>query len=210
MRRSIQLCGQHVDQPGHICAFFDSRDEEYETLLPYFKEGVDAGEQVLNVLDADRVTDHCERLEAGGIPIDDGRVQVASSEETYIAGGSFDIERMVDFVTEALRNAAAKGHFVRTAGWMDWVYRQPPGTERLMEYEARMNLLVPTFDCTFMCVYDLSKVSGDTLIDIMSTHPYVILRGQIRRNPFFIRPEEYLRELVEHERHASDSIDEVS
>jgi hypothetical protein len=86
---------------------------------------------------------------------------------------------------------------------MDWVYRQPPGTERLMEYEARMNLLVPTFDCTFMCLYDLSKVSGDTLIDIMSTHPYVILRGQIRRNPFFIRPEEYLRELVENERRSS-------
>ena len=210
MRRSIQLCGQHVDQPGHICAFFDSREEEYDTLLPYFKEGVDAGEQVLNVLDADRLTDHCERLEAGGIPIDDGRVQVASSEETYIAGGSFDIERMVSFVTEALRNAASKGHCVRTAGWMDWVYRQPPGTERLMEYEARMNLLVPTFDCTFMCVYDLSKVNGDTLIDIMSTHPYVILRGQIRRNPFFIRPEDYLRELVEHERQSPHSIDEVS
>jgi hypothetical protein len=203
MRRSIHLCGQNVDQPGHICAFFDSREEEYDTLLPYFKEGVEAGEQVLNVLDAERLPDHCERLEAGGIPIDDGRVQVASSEETYIAGGSFDIERMVSFVTDAVRNAAASGKLVRTAGWMDWVYRQPPGTERLMEYEARMNLLVPTFDCTFMCVYDLSKVSGDTLIDIMSTHPYVILRGQIRRNPFFIRPEEYLRELVENERRSS-------
>ena len=205
MRRSIHLCGQNVDQPGHICAFFDSREEEYDTLLPYFKEGVDAGEQVLNVLDAERLADHCERLEAGGIPIDDGRVQLASSEETYVAGGSFDMERMVNFVTDAVRNAAASGRCVRTAGWMDWVYRQPPGTERLMEYEARMNLLVPTFDCTFMCVYDLSKVNGDTLIDIMSTHPYVILRGQIRRNPFFIRPEEYLRELVEHEGRTSQS-----
>ena len=209
MSRSIHLCGQDVDQPGHICAFFDSRDEEYETLVPYFREGVDAGEQVLNVLDAARLTDHCERLEAGGIPIDDGRVQVASSEETYIAGGRFDMERMANFVSETLRNAAAQGRRVRTAGWMDWVYRQPPGTDRLMEYEARMNLLVPTFDCTFMCVYDLSKVNGDTLIDIMSTHPYVILRGAVRRNPFFIRPEDYLRELVENERRTSQSVETI-
>lgn len=205
MRRSIHLCGQHVDQPGHICAFFDSRDEEYDTLLPYFREGVDAGEQVLNVLDATRLDDHRERLEAGGVPTTNGRLQMASSEETYLAGGRFDMERMVGFVSDALRSAAAEGRYVRTAGWMDWVYRDPPGTEQLMEYEARMNLLVPTFDCTFMCVYDLSKVNGNTLIDIMSTHPYVILRGQIRRNPFYIRPEDYLRELVESESQSSES-----
>src|SRR5215472_11813236 len=107
MRRSIHLCGQDVDQPGHICAFFDSREEEYDTLLPYFKEGVEAGEQVLNVLDAARLTDHCERLEAGGVPVDDAQVRVASSEETYVAGGFFDMERMVNFVSEALRQAAA-------------------------------------------------------------------------------------------------------
>lgn len=131
MRRSIHLCGQDVDQPGHICAFFDSRDEEYETLLPYFREGVDGGEQVLNVLDAARLPEHCERLEAGGIPIDDERLRVASSEETYVAGGAFDMERMVNFVSDALRSAAAEGRLVRTAGWMDWVYRELPGTERL-------------------------------------------------------------------------------
>lgn len=209
MRRSIHLCGQDVDQPGHICAFFDSRDEEYDTLLPYFKEGVDAGEQVLNVLDASRLGDHRSRLEAAGIPTFDGRVQMASSEETYLEGGRFDMERMVNFVSDTLRSAAAEGRFVRTAGWMDWVYRDPPGTEQLMEYEARMNLLVPTFDCTFMCVYDLSKVNGSTLIDIMSTHPYVILRGQIRRNPFYIRPEDYLRELVESESDSAESAEMI-
>src|ERR687896_2085200 len=67
-RRSIRLCGQEIDQPGHICAFFDSRDEEYETLIPYFRDGVDAGEQVLNVLDEARLRDHRDRLEAGGGP----------------------------------------------------------------------------------------------------------------------------------------------
>jgi hypothetical protein len=195
-RRSIHLCGEEIEQPGHICAFFTSRDEEYETLIPYLKDGVDAGEQVLNVLDEDRMGDHRARLETAGVWRNDGTLAVASSEETYLPGGRFEMERMVGFVRERLVEAAAHGRCVRTAGWMDWMSREAPGTEQAMEYEARMNLLVPTFDCTFMCVYDLTKLQGETVVDILATHPYVILRGQIRRNPFYVPPEIYLRDLL--------------
>jgi hypothetical protein len=193
---SIRLCGQEIDRPGHVCAFFTSRDEEYETLIPYLKDGVEAGEQVLNVLDEARLSDHRARLEAAGLPTSGSNVVIASSEETYLAGGRFDIERMVGFVRDALVQARAEGRCVRTAGWMDWMQRAAPGTERTMEYEARMNLLVPTFDCTFMCVYDLSRLDGGTVVDIMATHPYVVLRGQIRQNPFYVPPELYLAEVL--------------
>lgn len=65
-----------------------------------------------------------------------------------------------------------------------------------MEYETRMNLLVPDFDCTFMCVYDLARLPGEMVVDIMATHPYVILRGRVRANPFFVPPATYLEELL--------------
>jgi hypothetical protein len=194
-RRSIRLCGQEIDQPGHICAFFSSRDEEYETLIPYLKDGVNAGEQVLNVLDEDRLRDHRARLEAGGMSVDDGRLVVSSSEDTYLAGGHFDMARMVGFVRDHLAESAADGRCVRTAGWMDWISRELPGTEHVMEYEARMNLLVPTFDCTFMCVYDQTKLRGELVVDILATHPYVVLGSRVRQNPFYIPPEVYLKEL---------------
>jgi hypothetical protein len=193
---SIRLCGQEIDQPGHVCAFFNSRDEEYETLIPYLADGVAAGEQVVNVVDQARLHDHRARLTSAGLPLDDGSVAVSTSEDTYLAGGRFDMERMVDFVRTHLADAAEEGRRVRTAGWMDWLHGEAPGTERAMEYEARMNLLVPTFQCTFMCIYDLSKLEGATVVDIMATHPYVILKGQIRRNSFYIPPEIYLDELL--------------
>lgn len=195
-RSSIRLCDQDISKPGHICAFFTSRDEEYETLIPYLEQGVAEGEDVLNVLDAARLRGHRQRLTAAGLPLDDGRITIASSEETYLQGGSFNMERMVAFVRDRLGESAARGRTVRTAGWMDWLHREAPGSERVMEYEARMNLLVPTFDCTFMCVYDLSRLSGGMVADIIATHPYVILRGRIRENPFYVPPEIYLRELL--------------
>jgi hypothetical protein len=57
-RRPIRLGGEEVDRPGHICAFFDSRDEEYAALIPYFRDGLDADEQVVTVMDESCLADH--------------------------------------------------------------------------------------------------------------------------------------------------------
>lgn len=198
--RAIHLCGQAIDGPGHICAFFTSRDEEYDTLVPYFAEGIEGGENVLNVVDADRMREHRERIESAGLSTHDEQFSISTSEDTYLRGGRFEMERMVSFVEENLKSAAAAGRCVRTAGWMDWVHRDAPGTDRAIEYEARMNLLLPNFDCTFVCVYDLAKLKGEMVVDIMATHPYVILKGQLRKNSFFVPPEIYLRELLEKRR----------
>jgi hypothetical protein len=199
---TVRLCGQDVHRPGHICAFFDSRDSEYEVLLPYFKEGVDLGEDVLNVLDTDRLDDHRARLRGVGIRPEAGEVVVAAAEETYLTDGVFDMERMAGFVEDTVANAKANGRRVRTAGWMGWLQDGAPGTDRAMEYEARMNLLVPKYDCTFMCVYDLAQLGGPAIIDIMATHPWMILNGQIRQNSRYVPPEIYLEQVLSGKRPA--------
>lgn len=193
---TVSLCGEHIERPGHICAFFDSREQEYQTLIPYFREGVDAGEQVLNIVDRERYDDHVGRLTAGGLNVDPGGVNVRTSEDTYLEHGRFDIEKMCLLIQETLEEARANGKRVRTAGVMDWMVRGAPGTERALEYEARMNLLVPAYDCTFMCVYDLARLDGKTVVDILATHHFAIFKGQVRKNPFFIAPEIYLKELL--------------
>jgi hypothetical protein len=193
---TVNLCGQSLDRPGHICAFFDSREQEYETLIPYFRDGVNEGELVFNIVDRSRFDDHVGRLGAGGLVLDQGAMSVRTSEETYLEGGAFDMEKMCDFIHDRLAEAQTAGKRVRTAGAMDWIGRDAPGTERAMEYEVRMNFLVPKFDCTFMCVYDISALSGETVVDILATHHYAIINGRIRENAFFIPPEVYLEQLL--------------
>jgi hypothetical protein len=195
-QETVHLCGEHLPRPGHVCAFFDSREQEYSVVLPYLREGVLAGEDVLNVLDADRLDDHRSRLAAADIRLDDGRVSIASAEETYLDDGRFDMERMSAFVEDTVATSRAQGRRVRTAGWMGWMQAEAPGCDRVMEYESRMNLLVPKYDCTFLCVYDLAQLGGPTVVGIISTHPWVILNGQIRRNPKYIPPEIYLADVL--------------
>jgi hypothetical protein len=195
---SVTICGRSLGRPGHLCAFFDSREQEYDVLAPFYKEGLDAGEEVINIVDAHRHDDHCRRLARYEIPVEQaitaGALKVLTAEDTYTAGGRFDAQRMYDLLQTALVEARHHGRRVRASGIMDWSRKGTPGTEALMEYEARVNVLVPMYDCTLMCVYDIASISGQEMMDILLTHPFVVNRRRVLENPYYVAPIDLLKE----------------
>jgi hypothetical protein len=197
-RPNVTICGRSLESPGHICAFFDSREQQYDVLAPYYKEGLDSGEEVITIVDTDEHEAHCKHMHVRGIPVDAamdaGVLKVFTAENTYTAGGRFEATRMYDLLQGALADAKRSGRRVRTSGVMDWSSRGAPGTEELMDYEARVNVLVPLYDCTLLCVYDLAKITGEMMMDILSTHPYVIHRRRVLHNPYYITPIDVLKE----------------
>ncbi|HEX4684562.1 MAG TPA: MEDS domain-containing protein [Gemmatimonadaceae bacterium] len=198
--RTVTLCGRALEEPGHICAFFDSRHEEYEILVPYYKEGIELDEQVINIVDSHRHNDHCRRLAAQGIDVkaatEDGRLAVLTAEETYIKGGRFGAQRMYDMLQGALADAERSGRRVRTSGVMDWALHGAAGVEELMEYESKVNFLVPKYDCTLLCVYDINEINGRMMMEILSTHPYIIHNRRIRENQYYVKPIDRLRQVL--------------
>jgi hypothetical protein len=80
---------------------------------------------------------------------------------------------------------------------MDWLYLDKPALNNLVEYEARLNQVLSRYNAPVICNYDLSKVSASVAMDIMRTHPFVIIGGLLRENPFFVPPEEFLEEMRE-------------
>jgi hypothetical protein len=46
-----------------------------------------------------------------------------------------------------------------------------------------------------ICTYDLSRHSGAFIVDVMRTHPMVLIGGILQENPFYVLPEEFLQEL---------------
>jgi hypothetical protein len=72
--------------PQHVCAFFDSRDEQYQLLNPYFREGLDGGEEVVTIVESAFSEEHARRMRAGGVPVDAataaGQLKLLASEQT--------------------------------------------------------------------------------------------------------------------------------
>lgn len=80
---------------------------------------------------------------------------------------------------------------------MDWLFVDQAAMKNLVEHEARLNGLLSKYDDPVVCNYDSSKLGASVAMDLMRTHPIIIVGGLLRKDPFFVRPEQFLDELRE-------------
>jgi hypothetical protein len=80
---------------------------------------------------------------------------------------------------------------------MEWALLDKPGVENLVEYETRLNYVLPKYDDIVICAYDLSKLGATVVMDALRTHPAVIIGGLLEENPFFVPPDRFLLEIRE-------------
>ena len=199
---SIRLAGSELREIRHVCAFFHSDDEEYRVLLPFIKDGLECGDKAVHVVNPDQRHDHLQRLAAIGIDStvaeQSGQLEVRINTEAYLRDGRFDKDRMLA-AFEQMASGNAKGGFPlsRICCRMDWAVEDRSHIDDLIEFESRVNDVWRRHDDAVICTYHLSKFGGDTVIDIMRTHPMIIIGGILQHNPFFVSPEEFLPEIRE-------------
>lgn len=198
----ISLAGSQLGDVRHVCAFFNSDEEEYRVLLPFIKDGVECGDKAVHVLDPGQHHAHLQRLAAAGIDATAaqhrGQFELRSNTETYLHDGHFDQDRMLEFFEQLASGNPNSGYPIsRIVCRMDWAADGRSHVDDVVEFESRVNDVWADHDDAVICTYDLAKFAGDTVIDIMRTHPMIIIGGILQHNPFFVPPEKFLREIRE-------------
>src|SRR5580692_2588551 len=196
----ISFAGSQLAETRHVCAFFNSDEEEYRVLLPFIKDGFECGHKAVHVVNAHQRSDHMKRLMAAGIDPEaaerSGQLSVRANTEIYLRDGQFDKDRMLQaFDQIASGNAPGGFPLSRIVCRMDWAAEDRSHVDNLIEFESRVNEVWNRHDDAVICTYHLGKFGGDTVVDIMRTHPMVIIGGILQQNPFFVPPQEFLSEL---------------
>ncbi len=94
-------------------------------------------------------------------------------------------------------NTAGPFPLSRIVCHMDWAGAEPSQMMELVEFESRVNEVWQRHDDVVICTYNLSKFGGEAVVDIMRTHPMIIIGGMIQQNPFYVPPEVFLKEFRE-------------
>lgn len=179
----------------HACAFVNGSDEERAVIDPFFFEGLKRREKAVYIVDPQQRDAHEARLRAGS-PDSADLVDVTTWNEAHLKGGSFDQERMMAALEDLIRDHAATGQPpMRLVGQMEWIFAKPPGIEQLVEYEASVNEVLNRGKTPTVCVYDVRKLSGALLMDLLRAHPLTVMNGVLHENPFYTPAEELLAEL---------------
>jgi hypothetical protein len=204
--KPVRLAGSALNRSCHVCAFFHSKEEEYRVLMPFIKDGFENGDRAFHVVSASHRPEHLRRLAQEGIDVlaaeANGLLEVRRWDEAYIKDNYFDQYRMIETIKEALEPAKKQpGKVTRLVANMEWALEDLPGVHDIVEYETRLNHVLPEYHDPVICTYDLSRFDASVVIDIMRTHPMVIVGGILQENPFFVPPDEMLKELTERARH---------
>lgn len=196
----LSLAGTPIEH-FHVCAFFDSREQEYDVLIPFFREALDQGEKSIHILDPATLTEHRNRLTSGGIDTHAceacGQLELQSWQGVYLdENGAFEKDRMLATLDAVCKEATEAGYpRVRIMGNMDWAFRGAAVSKDLLAYEAEVNEVLSKNRQPAICVYDIAKLNGSMMMDLLRTHPLTLINGIVQENPFYTPATEMLEEL---------------
>lgn len=183
----------------HLCLIYETQEEQFSAVLPFIKLGLERGEKCIYVADDNTAAMVIDGMKAKGIDTDtavkSGKLVIVSKQETYLKQGYFDPDWMIDFLKRATDEAKASGFSaLRVTGEMTWVLSENPGTERIMEYEAKLNYFFAENDALAICQYNRNRFSPEVIKNVLATHPLVIYGGMVCRNFYYVPPDDFLAE----------------
>ena len=193
---SLGIPGVGVVSPGtHFCALYSGPAERDRLLYPFLEEGLRRGDKCLCLIDDVEPT--LVRDRAVGQPGPEysrrsAQLDIERASDTYLRSGEFSVEDMMSFLSESV-DAAIGDDFdlLRAAGEMSWVLPGPPGWNDLVRYESAVSQAVDQMPAILMCLYDLQKFGADMLVDVLSTHPKVLLDRTVIDNPNYADPTDH-------------------
>jgi hypothetical protein len=186
-------------EPGdHVCALFFGNEERDEIIRPFLGTGLDAGDKCIAIIHSPEPAEVVEGLAKSlNVDVDEyvarEQLQVMRPSETYLRSGSFATEDMISFFDEVVTAATGSGAypFARITGETTWLFDEPPGAEDFLDYESQLNDFVPKHPQVVLCLYDLQRFGGGMVVDLLRTHPKLLLGGLLLDNPNYMSPEEY-------------------
>jgi DcmR-like sensory protein len=198
--RTVQLAGSTWHYPCHVCGFFNSREEEFRVLMPFLKEGFEDGDKVFQILAKEHCGERRRQVEDMGVDVGaaerSGQLDIRPWEEAHLRGGRFNQDAMLALLDEAMTGAKAQGFpLIRLWANMEWALEDLPGVHDIVEYESRFNDILPKHNGVVVCTYDLTRFSASIMMDVLRTHPLVIMGGVLLENPFYVPPDDLLSEL---------------
>jgi hypothetical protein len=181
------ICGTALSGRRHVCAFFSDPVAAYPVMGPYVREGITRHERVLNVIPTGARELHTSRLAAERVAVEDaelsGQLIVKTWDESYLSGGRFAPDEMLQRVIEAVRSAHNDAYRrLRCWGDMSWA-KAPQHVDEALRYERECDVLSMRFpDDVFVCCYDPQKLPGRVVAELASIHPLVIFDGTLYEN----------------------------
>jgi DNA-binding CsgD family transcriptional regulator len=182
--------GVNVEPGDHVCFFYSGVEQRDAVLLPYLREGVDAGEKCMCAIDSvdpATITARVAESVSADRPLVAELLSVHRAHEVYLRNGRFSKDVVISYLDAVMMSLTRDQQFplVRGAGEMTWVLGEQVGVEELFDYEHAINFVAPKYPQVLLCMYDISRFGEQMLINAIKTHPKLLIGEALVESPLY-------------------------
>jgi signal transduction histidine kinase len=164
----------------HLCLFYDSINDYFDIIKPYFKTGLENNEFCVWVIPKEFEMEKALEILQTAIPNLDcyrrkGQIEILQYSECYLNKGRFDGNAVITNWRNKLDKALSAGFDgLRVEGDTSWV-----GTNRwrlFMDYESKVDNEMSNKKILAICSYPLKKIGAREIIDVIENHKFALIR----------------------------------
>jgi signal transduction histidine kinase len=168
----------------HFCHFYETRDDLLETLLPFFKAGLERNEFCAWVVSEPLTEAEVWQALDRAVPgldryVSDHSIEVLNARDVYLAGGEIDLHRIIGNWSDKLKGARSRGYEgIRVSGNTAWLEQKQ--WRDFMEYEAELNRGIIDLPMLVLCTYPLMTSGACEFLDVAGTHQFAVAKRRGR------------------------------
>ncbi|HTE76673.1 MAG TPA: MEDS domain-containing protein [Xanthobacteraceae bacterium] len=158
----------------HLCLFYETKQDLLDTMVPYFRAGLENKEFCLWILQPSITRQDALEALRRGIPdfdryLSKGAIELIPQDEWYTEHGKFELAAVVQRFREQLEQATSNGYVgLRANGSSAWLQRTDLTT--FGEYEKRLDDAIADTKMIVVCSFSLQDSNSALVFDAARAH----------------------------------------
>lgn len=165
---------------SHFCHFYSTAEDLADSLVPYFKAGLEHNEQCLWITSEPFGVEDAKAALRTALPrlesyLQEGRIDILDYREWYRRSAQHDIEGILQGWLEHKERALARGRTgLRLTGNTFWL--EAKDWQGFIEYENRVNEVFREHEIIAQCSYCLHRCEPEGILDVVRNHQFAVAR----------------------------------
>ena len=180
LRRSgVELIGD-VPWGTHFCQFYNTKTDLLDTLVPYFKAGLEGNEFCMWVTAEPLLENAAKKAMKKTIPgfskyVESGQIEIISYKDWYLKDGGFNSDRVLQGWVDKLE-AALKACFSGIRLTVNTFCLEKEQCDAFTSYEEAVNKVLGRYKMVALCTYCLDKCNANEIVDVVKNHQFALIK----------------------------------
>jgi signal transduction histidine kinase len=171
-----------LDWGTHYCQLYRTQEDLVQVLVPFFRTGLEAGEQCLWITAQPLPAQEAKRALRREIPdlesrLARGQIEIIDHADWYTRTGHLNVDEVIAAWLIREQHALESGYSgLRLSGNTFWLERDD--WESFSQYEAAVHAAFADRRIIALCSYSLDRCRSDEVVDVLRNHSFALTRRE--------------------------------